>query len=142
MTATNLVYRVDCSSEPPALKLRDDLSGRVLSESFMDNSQVRLTRYNLTPFSRIRIFLKMEIFFPFWFFVFRPHVNGVFGHQKRRFSKTVPRVAYSFCVEWPKAEVFEYDDVIHRDRKRDEMTKISASLEVFLTLTLVTVYGL
>ena len=62
MTATNLVYRVDCSSEPPALKLRDDLSGRVLSESFMDNSQVCLTRYKLTPFSRIRIFLKMEIF--------------------------------------------------------------------------------
>lgn len=40
MTATNLVYRVDCSSDPPTLKLRDDLSGRVLSESFMDNSQV------------------------------------------------------------------------------------------------------
>lgn len=40
VTATNLVYRVDCSSEPPVLKLRDDLSGRVLSESFMDNSQV------------------------------------------------------------------------------------------------------
>ena len=48
LTATNLVYRVDCSSEPPALKLRDDLSGRVLSESFMDNSQVRFIRYNLT----------------------------------------------------------------------------------------------
>ena len=44
-------------------------------------------------------------------------------------------------MEWPKAEVFEYDDVIHRDRKREEMTKISASLEVFLTLTLVTLYG-
>ena len=63
LTATNLVYRVDCSSEPPALKLRDDVSGRVLSESFMDNSQVCLTRYNLTPSSRIRIFLKVEIFF-------------------------------------------------------------------------------
>ena len=63
VTATNLVYRVDCSSEPPALKLRDDVSGRVLSESFMDNSQVRFIRYNLTPFSRIRIFLKVEIFF-------------------------------------------------------------------------------
>lgn len=25
-------------------------------------------------------------------------VNGVFGHQKRRFSKTVPRVAYRFFV--------------------------------------------
>ena len=48
VTATNLVYRVDCSSEPPSLKLRDDVSGRVLSESFMDNSQVRFIRYNLT----------------------------------------------------------------------------------------------
>ena len=40
-------------------------------------------------------------------------------------------MAYSLCVEWPIAEVFEYDDVIHRGRKREEMTKISASLEVF-----------
>lgn len=38
---TNLIYRVDCTSDPPSLKLRDDLSGRVLSENFMDNSQVR-----------------------------------------------------------------------------------------------------
>ena len=76
------------------------------------------------------IFEGGDFFSPFWFFVFRPHVNGVFGHQKRRFSKTVPRVAYSFCVKWPKAEVFEYDDVLHRGRERDEMTKISASLEV------------
>lgn len=36
---TNLIYRVDCTSDHPELKLRDDLSGRVLSESFMDNSQ-------------------------------------------------------------------------------------------------------
>ncbi|XP_068758253.1 uncharacterized protein [Montipora capricornis] len=36
---TNLIYRVDCTSDPPCLKLRDDLSGRVLSENFMDNSQ-------------------------------------------------------------------------------------------------------
>ena len=28
-------------------------------------------------------------------------------------------------------EVFEYHDVLHRGRERDEMTKISASLEVF-----------
>ena len=51
-------------------------------------------------------------------------------------------MAYSFCVEWPKAEVFEYEDVVHRGRKRDEMTKISASLGVFLALTLITLYGL
>ena len=37
---TNLIYRVDCTSDPPELKLRDDLSGRILSENFMDNSQV------------------------------------------------------------------------------------------------------
>ena len=41
-----------------------------------------------------------------------------------------------------KRRFFEYDDVIHRGRERDEMTKISASLEVFLTLTLVPQYGL
>lgn len=38
---TNLIYRVDCTTDPPELKLRDDLSGRVLSENFMDNSQVQ-----------------------------------------------------------------------------------------------------
>ena len=122
---------MDCSSEPPALKLRDDVSGRVLSESFMDNSQVRLTRYNLTPFSRIRIFLKVEIFFSVLVFCLPSTHKRRFRAPKTQVSKTVPRVAYSFCVEWPKAEVFEYDDVIHRDRKREEMTKISASREVF-----------
>ena len=48
-------------------------------------------------------------------------------------------------MEWPKAEVFEYDDVIHRDRKREEMTKISASLEVFFNTNFsntVWLYGL
>lgn len=89
VTATNLVYRVDCSSDPPALKLRDDLSGRVLSESFMDNSQVRLTRYNLTPFSRIRIFLKMEIFL--FALAFLPHVKGVFEDQKTQVFKNGPQ---------------------------------------------------
>ena len=44
---TNLIYRVDCTSDPPCLKLRDDLSGRVLSENFMDNSQVRKRTFNL-----------------------------------------------------------------------------------------------
>ncbi|XP_031552227.1 supervillin-like isoform X2 [Actinia tenebrosa] len=34
--ATNLVYRIDYSRDPPELKFRDDLSGRVLSEKFMD----------------------------------------------------------------------------------------------------------
>ena len=37
---TNLIYRVSCTSDPPELVLRDDLSGRVLSADLMDNSQV------------------------------------------------------------------------------------------------------
>lgn len=36
---TNLIYRVSCTSDPPELVLRDDLSGRVLSADLMDNSQ-------------------------------------------------------------------------------------------------------
>ncbi|XP_048582562.1 supervillin isoform X2 [Nematostella vectensis] len=34
--ATNIVYRVDYTHDPPELKRRDDLSWRVLSEKFMD----------------------------------------------------------------------------------------------------------
>ena len=37
---TNLLYRVNCTSDPPELILRDDMSGRVLSANLMDNSQV------------------------------------------------------------------------------------------------------
>jgi len=84
----------------------------------------------------------MEIFFSVLVFCFPSTRKRRFRAPKTQVFETVPRVAYSFYVEWPKAEVFEYDDVIHRGRERDEMTKISAFLEVFLTLTLVTLYGL
>ena len=49
----------------------------------------------------------------------RPHVSGVFRHQKRGFSKTVSRVeflktsAYRFRFGRTKTEVFEYDDFTH-----------------------------
>ncbi|KAL9959859.1 hypothetical protein ACROYT_G033223 [Oculina patagonica] len=36
---TNAIYRVNCTSDPPELVLRDDLSGRILSANLMDNSQ-------------------------------------------------------------------------------------------------------
>ena len=49
-----------------------------------------------------------------------PHVAGVFGHQKQRFSNTLSGVEifengdvlYSFG--WAKTEVFKYDDVMPR----------------------------
>ena len=37
---TNLLYRVNCTSDPPELVPRDDMSGRILSANLMDNSQV------------------------------------------------------------------------------------------------------
>ena len=40
----------------------------------------------------IQIFLRTHLFCPFWV---RPHGNGVFGHQKRSFSKTLSRVDLS-----------------------------------------------
>ena len=42
------------------------------------------------PSTRIRIFLKTEVFSSV--LPLRPHVNGVFGNRKRRFSKTLSRV--------------------------------------------------
>ena len=51
--------------------------------------------------------------------VFHPHVNGVFGHKKRRFFKKNLKVkifadaGLSFLCGWTKSEVFNYDDVIH-----------------------------
>ena len=48
----------------------------------------------------------------------RPHVNGVFGMRKRRFSKTLSRVevfknaVFVFTCGRVKTEVFENDDVI------------------------------
>lgn len=37
---TNVLYRVNCTSDPPELVIRDDMSGRILSANLMDNSQV------------------------------------------------------------------------------------------------------
>ena len=41
-------------------------------------------------------FLKTEIFFPVLVFAFRPHVNGVFGHQKTQVFENVPQSGVSF----------------------------------------------
>ena len=37
---TNVLYRINCTSDPPELVPRDDMSGRILSADLMDNSQV------------------------------------------------------------------------------------------------------
>lgn len=50
--------------------------------------------------------------------VFHPHVNGVFGHKKRRILKKNLKVkifadtSYRVCG-WTKTEVFNCYDVIH-----------------------------
>ena len=65
-----------------------------------------------------RDFFENEEFFPS-VLAFRPQVNGVFVHQTRRFSKTVPRVDFIFqkchllVFVWTETKVFKYDDVIH-----------------------------
>jgi hypothetical protein len=64
----------------------------------------------------MRIFLKTEVFFSV--LVLRPHVNGVFGNRKRRFSKTLSRVevfenaVFEFTRGRAKTKVFENDDVM------------------------------
>ena len=73
---------------------------------------------NKAPSTCTGIFLKTKIFPPS-VLALRPHVNGVFGHQTRRFSKTVPRVDFFFqkcqllVFVWTETKVFKYDDVIH-----------------------------
>ena len=63
------------------------------------------------PSTRMRIFLKTEVFFSV--LALRPHVNGVFGMRKRRFSKTLSRVevfenaVFVFTCRRVKTEVFE-----------------------------------
>ena len=66
----------------------------------------------------MRIFFKTEVFFSV--LALRPHVNGVFGNRKRRFSKTLSRVdffenaVFMFTCGRAKTEVFENDDVDDR----------------------------
>ena len=68
------------------------------------------------PSTRMRIFLKTEVFFSV--LALRPHVNGVFGMRKRRFSKPLSRVevfenaVFLFACGRMKTKVFENDDVI------------------------------
>ena len=68
------------------------------------------------PSTRMRIFLKTEVFFSV--LALRPHVNGVFRMRKRRFSKTLSRVevfenaVFVFTCGRAKTKVFENDDVI------------------------------
>ena len=62
--------------------------------------------------THIRIFLKTKIFF--FVLAFRPHVNGVFEHLKRRFLKTLFRVdlnaGLSFSCGRTKTEVFSIEN--------------------------------
>ena len=67
------------------------------------------------PSTRMRIFLKTEVFSSV--LALRPHVNGVFGERKRRFSKTLSRVevfenaVFVFTCGRVKTEVFENADL-------------------------------
>ena len=75
-----------------------------------------------TPSTRSRIFSKTETFFSEY--GYRPHVTGVFGHRKRRFSKTLSRVESfengdsSYSCGRAKTEAFKYDDVMSRLKAR------------------------
>ena len=90
-----------------------------------------------TPSTRSRVLSKTETFFSEY--GYRPHVSGVFGHRKRRFSNTLSRVKIfengdsSYSCGQAKTEVLEYDDVMpsfsarssaHTIRKRYAWTQI------------------
>ena len=72
----------------------------------------------LTPSARCRVLRKTETFFSEY--GYRPHLTGVFGHQKRRFSNTLSRVestenrVASYSCGRAKTEVFKYDDDMPR----------------------------
>ena len=61
---------------------------------------------------------------------YRPHVTGVFGHRKRRFSNTLSRVESfekrdsSYSYGRAKTEVFKYDDVMPRFKGRSSLHTI------------------
>ena len=67
------------------------------------------------PSTRIRIFLKTHLFLSG--LGLRPHGDGVFGHQKRSFSKTLSRVdlfenaVFTLSCGRVKTELFENADV-------------------------------
>ena len=52
--------------------------------------QVRKTFFSPHPHVIFRMFLKTDVFYPSQL-AFCPYVNGVFRHQKRWFSYTIPR---------------------------------------------------
>ena len=75
---------------------------------------------------------------------YRPHVTGVFGHRKRRFSNTLYRVESfengdsSYSCGRAKTEVFKHDDIMprfkarssaHTIRKRHVWTQIFLNTE-------------
>ena len=68
-------------------------------------------------YTRIHIFLKMEIFL--FVLAFLPHVKGVFEHQKNAgFQKRFPEIFEKFASRLnvdarTKTEVYEYSDAIH-----------------------------
>ena len=73
-----------------------------------------------TPSTCSRVFSKTETFSSEY--GYRPHVTGVFGHRKRRFSNTLSRVEIfengdvSYSCGRAKTQVFKYDDVMPRFR--------------------------
>ena len=75
-----------------------------------------------TPCIRSWVFSKTEAFFSEY--GYRPHITGVFGHRKRRFSNTLSRVEgfengdSSYSCGRAKTEVFKCDDVMPRFKAR------------------------
>ena len=95
-----------------------------------------------TPPSRSRVFSKTETFFCEYGYC--PHITGVFGHRKRRFSNTLSRVEIfengdsSYSCGRAKTEVLKYDEVMprfkvcssaHTIRKRYVCTQIFLNTE-------------
>ena len=95
-----------------------------------------------TPSTHSQVLWKTETFSSEY--GYHPHVTGVFGHQKRRFSNTLSRVESfengdsSYSCGRAKTEVFKYDDVMttfkarssaHTIRKRNVWTEIFLNTE-------------
>ena len=93
---------------------------------YTGKTQPRLQGVSFCSFSDFDAKMAPSIYFNFyWSVKYNPDIfeNGdffsVFDHQKRRFSKPVPKVFFlnarlSFSCRWTETEVFEYGDVICR----------------------------
>ena len=93
--------------------------------------------FSKTPSIRSRVLSKTETFFSEY--DYRPHITGLFGHQKRRFSNTLSRVESfengdsSHSCGWAKTETSKYDDVLPRFRSSaHSIRKRCVWMQIFL----------